>query len=361
MSDLAALRTPLHAVHIEEKARLVPFAGWDMPVQYAGILEESRAVRSAVGLFDISHMGRVIVSGAGACAFLDKLTSNDVGGLAPSRAHYSLLTNPNGGIVDDIIVYRQAEERFLVVINAANAQKDLAWMREHLPAGVTIEDRTMATAMIAVQGPAAPLAVDGLAEADVIGIGRFAYVEGKVAGANATICRTGYTGEDGFELIVDADRAADVWRALRTAGAAPCGLGARDALRIEAGYPLYGHEIDDTTTPVEAGLMWVVKAAKGDFIGRDAILATKERGAGRKLVGFTLADRAVPRAEYTLWTGDEQVGTVTSGVFSPTLSRGLGMAYVNDPHHKTGTMLDLAIRDKRFAATIVPKKDLLAK
>lgn len=360
MAETRTRRTPLYAIHLEEGARMVPFAGWDMPVQYAGILDEARAVRSAVGLFDISHMGRVVVSGSGAAAFLDYLTTNDVAALEPGRAHYSLLTNPGGGIIDDIIVYRQGPERFLVVINAANADKDLGWLRTHLRGDVSLEDRTEQTAMIAVQGPAAPVVVENLTHGDVIGLKRFAHLEGAVAGAPAIVCRTGYTGEDGFELIVDVERAADVWRALRVAGAAPCGLGARDALRIEAGYPLYGHEIDDTTTPVEAGLMWVVSAGKADFVGRDAILLDRERGPRRRLVGFVVDDRAVPRTGYSLHSGSEQVGVVTSGVFSPTLSRGLGMAYVEGPHYAKGTRLELAIRDKRFPVTVVPKKDLLA-
>jgi len=360
MAESITRRTPLYEVHVEERARMVPFAGWEMPVQYAGILEESRAVRAAAGLFDISHMGRVVVSGPDSAAFLDSLTTNDVTGLATARAHYSLLTNPQGGIVDDIIVYRRGADEFLVVLNASNAEKDLAWMRAHAPSGISIEDQTDRTAMIAVQGPAAPLIVENLAEADIIGLERFAHTDGRVAGAPATVCRTGYTGEDGFELIVNAERAADVWRALRVAGAAPCGLGARDALRIEAGYPLYGHEIDDTTSPVEAGLMWVVKTDNGDFVGREAILSLLERGPSRRLVGFLLEERAVPRTGYPLHVGADRVGAVTSGVFSPTLCRGIGMAYVDVPHHRTGTRLELVVRDKRFPAIVVPKKSLLA-
>lgn len=360
MAEAGTLRrTPLYELHKELKARLVPFAGWEMPVQYAGILEETRAVRTSVGLFDISHMGRVHVSGPGAQAFLQRLTTNDVAALAPGQAHYSLLTNPQGGILDDIIVYRQAEGEFWVVINAGNTAKDLAWMRQHAGADTTLEDWTDRTAMIAVQGPRAPALVAGLADRDVLSLPRFAFVRSHLNGIPAALCRTGYTGEDGFEVILEAGRAVEAWRKLQQTGGVPCGLGARDALRIEAGYPLYGHEIDETTTPVEAGLMWVVRLEKGDFIGRDAIQEMKRKGAGRRLVGIRLAERIVPRQGYTLYVGEEAVGTVTSGVFSPTTGSSLGMAYVRDPHNRPGTPVQVEIRGRRYGATVVPKKNLL--
>lgn len=353
-------KTPLYEEHKRLNGRMVPFGGWDMPVQYAGILEESRAVRTGVGLFDISHMGRVRVSGTGALGFLQRITSNDVSALGPGQAQYSLLTNPAGGIIDDIIVYRRGDNDFLVVINAGNTPKDLAWFSENSGEEVEIADMTAATAMIAVQGPRAPEMVDRLAETDLSRLGRFEHAQGTIGGVAATFCRTGYTGEDGFEVIVPAEAAPALWRALVEAGGVPCGLGARDALRIEAGYPLYGHEIDDSTTPVEAGLMWVVKPDKGDFTGCEQIAAVKEKGPGRRLVGVTLQERIVPRQGYTLYAGDEEVGAVTSGVFSPTRCIGLGMAYVREPHNKSGTQLTVDIRGKRYAATVVPKKNLLA-
>ena len=359
MADAKLRRTPLYDTHRAAGARLVPFAGWGMPVQYSGILEESRAVRSASGIFDISHMGRVHVRGDGAATLLNRLTPNDVPGLQAGHAHYSLLTNPSGGIIDDIIIYRLGPEEFTVVVNAGNADKDLDWLRSHAGDSVIIDDYTDRTAMIAVQGPDAPALVNALSDSDLLGTDRFAFADAKVAGAPAAVCRTGYTGEDGFELIVPAEQAVKLWDALAGAGAVPCGLGARDALRIEAGYPLYGHEIDDATTPVEAGLMWVVKLDKGDFIGRDAIARVKAAGAARKLVGLTLQERIVPRQGYTLFAGEEQVGEVTSGVFSPTVGRGLGMAFVAPAYSKSGSKLDVHIRANRHPATIVPKKNLL--
>lgn len=358
-------RTPLYGVHKARGARIVPFAGWEMPVQYAGILEESRAVRTNVGLFDISHMGRTRISGANALTLLQWVTSNDVAALGKGQAQYSLLTNPQGGVIDDIIVYRTTDSSFLVVINASNTEKDLAHLRKEAARwgdSVTIEDITLETAMIAVQGPAAPALVASLAtnpDADLLGLTRFSYATGSIGGASATFCRTGYTGEDGFEIILPAAAAETVWSLLEQGGAANCGLGARDALRIEAGYPLYGHEIDDVTTPVEAALMWVVKPEKGDFIGREALLEKKRNGAGKKLVGLLLNERIVPRQGYELFVGEEKVGTVTSGVFSPTRGCGLGMGYVQEPYYKPGSPVEVAIRANRYPLHIVPKKSLL--
>lgn len=355
-------QTPLHAAHLALKARMVDFAGWDMPVLYSSILDEARAVRTHVGIFDISHMGRTHVVGAGATALLQSLTSNDVAALKPSQAQYSLLTNPQGGIIDDIIVYREAEEAYLVVINASNTEKDLDWIREHTPSEVRIQNRTGETAMIAVQGPHAPALVAKLAgQPALLETSRFQYTTGEIAGASVTFCRTGYTGEDGFEVICPAERAEAVWNALIEGGAAPCGLGARDALRIEAGYPLYGHEIDDTTSPVEAGLMWVVRLEKGDFVGRDPIRAMKQKPLQRKLMGLSSLERIVPRQGYTIYTceGEEAIGVVTSGVFSPTVNHSVAMGYISADHAKTGATVEIAIRDKRAPATLLPKKELL--
>jgi aminomethyltransferase len=361
MKDELLRRTPLQDLHRALKARMVPFAGWEMPVQYAGILEEARAVRTGVGLFDISHMGRVDLTGPGALALLQRLTTNDAASLSPGQAQYSLLTNPQGGIIDDIIVYRAAETEYRVVTNAGNTAKDLTWIRDHAGGDVAVEDWTERTAMIAVQGPLAPALVANLADQDVSGMPRFSFQRGTLGGVPAAFCRTGYTGEDGFEVIMQAGAASDLWRKLQAAGGAPCGLGARDVLRIEAGYPLYGHEIDETTTPVEAALMWVVRLEKGDFIGRKAILAVKEVGAGRKLVGIILRDRIIPRQGYTLYIGEEAIGTVTSGAFSPTTGHSIGMAYIRDPFHRPGTQVEVQIRAHRYPATVVPRKNLLGR
>ena len=370
------LQTPLYAAHLALNARMVEYAGWAMPVMYAGILEEARAVRSHAGIFDISHMGRVRVFGDGATAFLQKLTSNNVAALKASEAQYSLLMHPEGGIIDDIIVYREDAESYLVVINAGNAAKDLAWMNTQATSGLTIHDQSAMTAMIAVQGPAAPQIIADLANNPaLLERKRFQYATGMMAGIPATFCRTGYTGEDGFEIIVPAKQGADAWNALIQAGAAPCGLGSRDALRIEAGYPLYGHEIDETTSPVEAGLMWVVKLDKGDFFGREAILKVKREGPVRRLMGLTSSERIVPRQGYTIYgtqggasndvlSGDmsghdNAIGTITSGVFSPTRSHSVAMGYIETASARQGAAVTIGIRDKRAKAVIVQKKTLL--
>ncbi len=361
MTEQTLKRTPLYETHKRLKSRLVPFAGWEMPVQYSGILEESRAVRNAVGLFDISHMGRVHIYGKGALALLQSVTSNNVDALGPGQAQYSLLTNPSGGIIDDIIVYRKDQEDFLVVINASNTDKDLRWIRVHAPDTVTMEDHTEQTSMIAVQGPAAPQIVSQMAGEDLLSVPRFGFRKASLFGQPATLCRTGYTGEDGFEIIVPAAASEAVWNRLMESGGVPCGLGARDALRIEAGYPLYGHEIDDSTSPVEAGLMWVVKPEKGDFIGKEAILALQERGASRRLMGLVLQERIAPRQGYTLYVEDREVGVVTSGVFSPTIQKGIGMGYIASPHAKAGGTVLLSVRNQMLPAKVVAKKSLIGR
>jgi aminomethyltransferase len=357
--DSTARHTPLYAEHVKSGARIVDFAGWAMPVTYGGILDETRAVRSAVGIFDISHMGRVRLHGAGSTDLLQRITTNDVTALSESRAQYSLLANPAGGIVDDIIVYRTGGAEYMVVINAGNAAKDLDWVRSHAGGEARLEDRSEQTAMIAIQGPEAPALTARLTGDDgVLQIGRFHCARAVIAGAEALLCRTGYTGEDGFEAIVAADKAGSVWSALLSAGAVPCGLGSRDVLRIEAGYPLYGHEIDDVTGPVEAGLMWVVSLDKGDFIGREAITRVQSEGATRRLVGLVLNDRMAPRQGYTVLRGEEAIGTVTSGVFSPGRGASVAMAYLTAATARMGDTVEVAIREKRVPALVTPKKRL---
>ena len=355
-------KTPLYEAHLELNARIVDFAGWAMPVFYTGILEEARSVRTKVGIFDISHMGRITVQGSGATRFLQLFTSNDVEALKPSEAQYSLLTNPDGGIIDDIIVYRESSDSYRVVINAGNSAKDLKWLRSNLPEEVSLTDQTDETAMIAMQGPDAPGLLAKLAEnPELLNLKRFQYATGKLLGAETTFCRTGYTGEDGFEIIVPAEGAIEIWKELVKLGATPCGLGSRDALRIEAGYPLYGHEIDDTTSPVEAGLMWVVKLEKESFMGSEAIKACKTKGPIRKLIGLLSPERIQPRQGYVILSGDDEIGVITSGVFSPTLNTSVAMGYVFTEFAKTGAQVEIAIRDKRIKATIVQKKNLLEK
>jgi len=354
-------RTPLYEAHRRLGARMVPFAGWDMPVQYAGILDEARSVRRRAGIFDVSHMGRYVLSGTGALATLDRVMSNAIADVEPGMARYTLLPNATGGIVDDIIVYRIAPEQYLAVANAANAEADGAWLHEHAAPSTSIEDHTAATAAIAVQGPAAVELVARLYDPALAEAPRFSVVERGGARGAWLFCRTGYTGEDGFEIVAPAGDAERLWAELREAGATPCGLGARDVLRTEAGYPLYGHEIDADTSPVDAGLMWAVRLDGRDFVGRDAIAARRVAGPTRSLVGVVVAGRVVPRQGYTLYRCQEVAGTVTSGVFSPQRECGVGLAYVSRPHGRSGTALELEVRGTRHAATVVSRRDLLVR
>lgn len=353
-------RTPLWQCHRDLGAKMVDFAGWDMPVLYTSILEEARAVRTRAGIFDISHMGRIELAGDGALKLLQAVTTNDVAALSPGAAQYSLITNPGGGIVDDIIVYERAPGNFLVVINASNSMKDIRWIQERMSAADNLTDLTRETAMIAVQGPEAVSLVAALAGAHELNdLPRFHFASGRIGAIDALLCRTGYTGEDGFEVIVADRDASALWQSLLNAGAAPCGLGARDALRIEAGYPLYGHEIDDSTTPVEAGLMWVVKMGKGPFTGSEPIAAMKASGPPRKLMGIRLHERLQPRQGCAILMHDQRVGEVTSGVFSPSLGHSVAMGYVAAEYARTGIDVQIEVRDKRAAGTLVAKKELL--
>jgi aminomethyltransferase len=338
---------------------MVPFGGWEMPVQYTSILEEHRGVRSAVGLFDVSHMGEFEVEGPGALAALQWLTTNDVAALAEGQVQYALLCQPDGGIVDDATVYRLGPDRFMVTVNAANIAKDWAWVTGQTArhAGVRWRDVSPQTALIAVQGPRAEALVGALADRDVTGIGYYRFASGQVAGAPTLISRTGYTGEDGFELYLPAGSAVAVWDALRDAGrphgVVLAGLGARDTLRLEMRYALYGNDIDATTNPLEAGLGWVVKPAKGDFIGRDAIEKIRAAGLRRRLVGLEMADRAVARHGYPVVAGGRSIGVVTSGSYGPSVDRSIALAYVETAHAAVGTDLAVDIRGQARPARVV--------
>jgi aminomethyltransferase len=353
-------RTPLYDAHVKAGARMVPFGGWDMPVQYRGIIEEHRAVRSAVGLFDVSHMGEFEVEGPGALAALQALTTNDVAALAIGQVQYSVLCYPHGGVVDDLTVYRLAESRYLVTVNASNIDKDFDWVTTHT-AGKKLDARwtnaSARTGLIAVQGPKAEGLVGRLSDRDVTGIGYYRFADGKVAGVPATLSRTGYTGEDGFELYLPSDRTERVWNALLDAGQAdgvqPIGLGARDTLRLEMRYALYGNDIDETTNPLEAGLGWVVKAAKGDFIGRDAIEAMRAAGVPRKLVGLEMTEKSVARHGYPVLAGGRRIGVVTSGSYGPSVDRYIAMAYVESAHAAIGSEIEVEIRGQARAAQVV--------
>lgn len=345
-------RTPLYSCHQEAGAKLVDFAGWEMPVQYTGVIEEHRAVRNAAGLFDVSHMGEIRVRGAGAEAFLQRLTPNDVAKLGVGRAQYSGLLTEQGTYVDDVLVYHLAPEDYLVVVNASNAGRDYEWIASRAEAGAEVVDESDRWALLALQGPRALEILAPLAGPGVADLKYYGFCHGEVAGVPAIISRTGYTGEDGFELYLAPEDAPGVWRRLLAAGAAPAGLGARDTLRLEAAMALYGHEIDETTTPFEAGLGWVVKLGKGDFLGRDALAAQREGEVPRTLVGFEVEGRGIARQGHAVVSDGEHVGAVTSGTWSPTFEKALGLAYVPPELAAPGTRLGIDVRGKTLLAVV---------
>jgi aminomethyltransferase len=337
---------------------MVPFAGWDMPVSYPiGTAAEVRACRSTAGLFDVSHMGEVSVDGAEAESFLQSLTTNDVARLAPGEAQYSMLLNDRGGVIDDIIVYRVAASQFIVVVNAGCHDKDVEWIIAHSNASdVKIADLSDQTALIAVQGPNAVAMASGLTEMPLAELKRFQFSHGKCDGDIPVLfSRTGYTGEDGFEIFCPWDSAPPIWGALSELGAIPCGLGARDVLRLEAAYPLYGHELDSSHTPYESGTGWAVKLKKGQFVGSDALLKQREAGVPTVLVGLTMTDpsNAIAREGYAVLAGDsEPVGQITSGTLSPTVGRGIAMGRVNRPNAAIGSRLNVDIRGRSVGADV---------
>jgi aminomethyltransferase len=348
-------RTPLYDKHAELGAKMVPFAGYEMPIQYEGIVAEHRAVRGRAGLFDLSHMGEFFFKGAGAGATLDRLVPSDIAGLAAGHARYGLLTNERGTIVDDVIVYRIGDADYMMVVNAANIAKDRAHVLAHLGADVEFDDRSFGTALVAIQGPRAAEILASRTDGDIGSLPSFGVTRARVAGASATVARTGYTGEDGFEVFTANADAGKVWDALlaagREAGIKPIGLGARDTLRLEARFSLYGNDIDETTDPIEAGLGWTCKLDK-DFIGRDVIAAKKAEGPKRKIAGLVV-DGGVARHGHEVTSGGEVVGHVTSGTYGPTVEKNIALAYVPTPLSKVGTALAVRIRGKDVPATVV--------
>lgn len=336
---------------------MVEFAGWSMPVQYGGVLDEHRAARQRAGLFDVSHMGEIHVTGPGAEAFLQRLTPNNVERLSSGRAHYSGLLNEHGGYLDDLLIYRLGDEEFLIVVNAANVESDFDWIRGHASDGVTVEDVSADYALLALQGPRALDILARLTDSELEEIRYYRFARGRVADRDAILSRTGYTGEDGFELYVAPDDAPAIWRRLLEAGEpeglVPAGLGARDTLRLEAGLALYGHELDAETTPWEAGLDWVVKLDTGDFIGRRALLEQQEAGVARRLVGFEVEGRGIAREGHSVLVDGEPTGGVTSGTFSPTFEKALGMAYVPADIAEPGRQVEIEVRGRRLPARLV--------
>jgi len=356
VSESTLKRTPLYDAHLKAGARIVPFGGWEMPVQYAGILEEHRAVRGRVGLFDVSHMGELEVDGPGAIHAVQRLTTNDAAGLEIGQLQYTLLCYPDGGIVDDATIYRLAADHFMITVNASNTDKDWAWVTEQAPAA-RWRNVSAATGLVAVQGPRAEALVGRLADRDVAGIGYFRFATGGVGGVPTLISRSGYTGEDGFELYVPWEETPRLWQALLQTGAAdgvvPIGLGARDTLRLEMRYMLYGNDIDRTTNPLEAGLGWAVKPAKGDFIGREAIERARAAGPRRRLVGLEMADRSIARHGYGVVKDGRAIGVVTSGSYGPSVDRSIALAYVESAHAAVGTEIAVEIRGTARPARVV--------
>jgi aminomethyltransferase len=338
------LRTPLYERHLALGARLVPFAGWEMPVQYEGVIPEHRAVRTDSGAFDVSHMGELVVEGPGARDFLQPLLSNDLERIGPGQAQYTLLTNEQGGIVDDLIVYELGPERFLLIVNAANHEHDLEWLRDREPSGADVHDASDDFALIAVQGPRAIERL-GLPEAPA-----FTFAEGEVDGIACTVNRTGYTGEQGVELLVEVGTAGELWDRVLARGVTPCGLGARDTLRLEVCYPLHGNDIGPATDAISAGLGWVCALDK-DFTGADELGRIKDAGPQRRLAAFVMEETGIPRQGMTIVEG----GEVTSGSHSPMLERGIGMGYVAAELSQPGTELTIDIRGRPRRARVVKK------
>ena len=348
-------KTALYDVHQQAGAKLVEFAGYYMPIQYRGIIEEHRRVRTTVGLFDVSHMGEFIVKGPNAEAFLQKITINDVSKVDVRQVQYSAMCYPEGGIVDDLLIYR-FPDHYLMVVNAANLDKDWEWANRHLIGGVTLTNESDRYSLLALQGPMAQKTLQKLTALDLGKLDYYWLDEAEAAGVPMMISRTGYTGELGYELMMPNESAVKVWKAVMAAGAEfdiePIGLGARDTLRLEMKYCLYGNDIDQTTNPLEAGLGWITKLNKGEFISREALLQIKAAGLKRKLIGFDMPGRAFPRHGYAIYSGGERVGVVTSGTFSPSLEKGIGTGYVPVELAAVGTPLEIEIRNSRMPATV---------
>lgn len=351
-------KTPFHHLHLAAGAKMVEFGGWDMPVQYKnGIVYEHHLVRTKAGIFDVSHMGEIEVKGKDAESFLNRISTNDVTKLVPGKAQYTAMCYEDGGIVDDMIIYK-LPHYFMVVVNASNKDKDFDWMKKHLAGDVQLRDESDETALLAVQGPLAEQILQPLTPENLAEIPYYGFVTGKLAGTDMYISRTGYTGEPGFELYFYTDHAESVWNTLLVAGKPfglePVGLGCRDTLRTEMGYALYGNDIGRDRNPLEAGLGWITKFDKGEFNGRSALAALKESGLKKRLMGIVLDEKAIPRGHYEVTTLEgTPIGEVTSGTFSPTLEKGIAMAYLETPFAKEGNRVGIRIRNSVQPGTVV--------
>ena len=353
-------KTPLNATHRASGAKMVPFGGWDMPVEYSGLISEHMAVRKAAGLFDVSHMGEFEVEGPGALAFLQRTTANNVAKLVDGQAQYSAFPLANGAPLDDVIVYRRAADRYLLVVNAGNIEKDFRWLQEQGPQDVRLENKSDAYALLALQGPRAAEILRALTTFDLSGLKYYHFAEAEVDSYPVTVSRTGYTGEDGFEIFVSPQLVEAFWKRLleagREKGLVPVGLAARDTLRLEARLCLHGQDMDETTSLVEAGLGWMVSLdeAKGDFPGRAVLAEQKKNGPPRKLVGFEVTGRGIARHGYPVLIHDERVGEVTSGTYAPFLQKNIGLCYVPAARAAVGTELAVDIRERKVPARVVP-------
>lgn len=351
-------KTRFNELHVAMGGRMIEFFGWEMPVEFKGIIQEHMAVRTAAGLFDVSHMGEILVRGKDALAFVQHLTPNDAGRLAPYQVQYSALTTPAGTFVDDMLVYCLSPEEYLLVVNAANTDKDYGWVTAHTARfEVSVANPSDEYSQLALQGPKAQEILQPLTDLNLAGLGSFWAGRGKVAGIDALISRTGYTGEDGFEIYTTSERPAamlkEIMRVGEPLGLLPVGLGARDTLRLEAALMLYGNDIDETTTVLEADLKWIIKFKKGDFLGRGFLEKQLAEGIKRKLVGFELVERGIPRAHYPVFVGGREAGRVTSGTFSPYLKKSIGLVYLPVEFAGVGTEVEIGIREKRVKAKVV--------
>lgn len=351
-------RTPLYEAHCKLGGKIIDFGGWELPVQYSGILEEHEHVRSAAGLFDVSHMGEIEVKGSDAKKFIQKLITNDISKMVEGQIMYSPMCYPDGGVVDDLLVYKYNEEHYFIVVNASNSDKDYQWMKDNSEGRMEIKNLSSEYAQLAIQGPKAEFILQKLTDVSLSDI-KFYYFkpEVKVNGINSIVSRSGYTGEDGFEIYTSPAEATGLWDKLLEAGKdeglVPVGLGARDTLRFEAALPLYGHELSQDINPLEAGLNKFVKLNKEDFIGKEALLKQSKTGLTRSLVGFEMIDRGIPRAEYEIFDGSRKIGFVTTGSFSPSLKTNIGLALVESKYIEEGTEFEVMVRNKPLKAKVI--------
>ncbi|MBC1473093.1 glycine cleavage system aminomethyltransferase GcvT [Listeria grandensis] len=354
MTDLK--KTPVFPLYEKYGAKTIDFGGWDLPVQFSGIKAEHEAVRTNAGLFDVSHMGEVAVKGVGSLAYLQRLLSNDISKLKVGKAQYNIMCYENGGVVDDLVVYRKADNEYLLVVNAANTEKDFNWLAEHATEGVNVQNVSEEYGQLALQGPNAEAVLSTLTKADLGALTFFGFVDNvEVAGVPALVSRSGYTGEDGFEIYTKATDTPRVWEAILEKNVLPIGLGARDTLRFEANLALYGQELSKDITPLEAGVGFAVKLQKeADFIGKQALIEQKEAGLSRNSVGIELVDRGIPRHDYKVFAGDKEIGIVTSGTQSPTLSKNLGLALIDIDYTALDTEVEVEVRNKKLKAKVVP-------